>query len=191
MFTITVGRVGSLRTKQDTVSSREIFVGRAEDCDLVLRDETVSGVHCRLVAIEGGAVVVDEGSTNGTWLNSERVSRTALMGANDTMRVGPFVLTVHSLVSASAAGYLRERRARPRESARPTQTGNPVNQGCWAVLDLQVGAPFGEARAAYHQMIAQYHPDKVAHLGHELRALAERKCREINSAWEFIERFYS
>jgi hypothetical protein len=43
------------------------------------------------------------------------------------------------------------------------------------------------ARKAYHTRIAEYHPDKVAHLGQELRELAARKALEINLAMDYVE----
>jgi DnaJ-class molecular chaperone len=32
----------------------------------------------------------------------------------------------------------------------------------------------------------EYHPDKVAHLGADIRALAERKAKEINEAYQTL-----
>jgi DnaJ-domain-containing protein 1 len=41
---------------------------------------------------------------------------------------------------------------------------------------------------AYRQRMAEYHPDKVAHLGPELRELAEGKATEFNLAIKYIEK---
>jgi DnaJ-domain-containing protein 1 len=38
--------------------------------------------------------------------------------------------------------------------------------------------------------MTEYHPDKVASLGPELRALAEKKSKEINAAYEFFKKRY-
>jgi DnaJ-domain-containing protein 1 len=43
------------------------------------------------------------------------------------------------------------------------------------------------ARTAYRALVAEYHPDKVAHLGPQLRELAARKTLELNLAMQFIE----
>jgi len=43
-------------------------------------------------------------------------------------------------------------------------------------------------RAAYRREIRLYHPDRVAHLGPELLALAERKASEINLAYDYLLR---
>jgi pSer/pThr/pTyr-binding forkhead associated (FHA) protein len=62
-------------------------VGRAADNDLVIHDATVSRHHARLV-FEGGALVLyDEGSTNGTFVNEQRITRQPLK-PGDTLRFG-------------------------------------------------------------------------------------------------------
>ena len=54
----------------------------------------------------------------------------------------------------------------------------------WArVLELPPEAGVDEIHDAYRRLIGQYHPDKVASLGRELRELAEAKSREIESAY--------
>lgn len=47
-----------------------------------------------------------------------------------------------------------------------------------------------EIRDKYLQLISQYHPDKVQHLGPELRELAEIKSKEINAAYEWFKSRY-
>jgi len=59
----------------------------------------------------------------------------------------------------------------------------------WAtILGVAADASAEEIRRAYQQRIAEYHPDKVAALGAELRELAERKSKEINLAYEDARR---
>lgn len=43
-----------------------------------------------------------------------------------------------------------------------------------------------EVKSAYLQKIKEYHPDKVASLGDELKKLAEKKTLEINLAYQFL-----
>ena len=52
-------------------------------------------------------------------------------------------------------------------------------------------ATFDDVRRAYREHVKQYHPDKVAHLGAELRKLAEMKTKEFNSAYQILERFFT
>jgi hypothetical protein len=48
----------------------------------------------------------------------------------------------------------------------------------------------GEVKRAYRNKIREYHPDKVAHLGSELRDLAECKSKEINAAYEYLSKAF-
>ncbi len=56
----------------------------------------------------------------------------------------------------------------------------------YKLIGVEPNALSSEVRKAYYQRIREYHPDKVASLGAELRALAEAKSREINEAYEAI-----
>jgi DnaJ-class molecular chaperone len=62
---------------------------------------------------------------------------------------------------------------------------NPAEPAWFEVLGVSSSASNDEIKAAYRERIAQYHPDQVAGLGLELRQVAERKMRELNSAYEF------
>jgi DnaJ like chaperone protein len=52
------------------------------------------------------------------------------------------------------------------------------------VLKVPPTAGAEEIKASYRRLIAQYHPDKVATLAPEFRALAEEKSKELNAAYE-------
>lgn len=51
------------------------------------------------------------------------------------------------------------------------------------VLEVSSDATLAQIRAAYQQKISQYHPDKVATMAGEIRALAEMRSKEINAAY--------
>jgi len=107
MFVITVGRIGKSGKQTGTLASREVSIGRAEGNDLVLEDERVSRLHCRLVSVEGGALVMDEGSSNGTWLNGEPLAHPTFLTFDDELVIGPYVLRVQSLVGRCTTGRTR------------------------------------------------------------------------------------
>jgi hypothetical protein len=57
------------------------------------------------------------------------------------------------------------------------------------ILGLPPGKiTLGVARIAYKARMLEYHPDRVAHLGPDLRELAARKALGINLAWEYIQK---
>ncbi|MGD0591182.1 MAG: DnaJ domain-containing protein [Bacteroidota bacterium] len=47
-----------------------------------------------------------------------------------------------------------------------------------------------KVKQAYFDLIAQYHPDKVQHLGKELQDLANRKSKEIIEAYNYFKKEY-
>lgn len=55
------------------------------------------------------------------------------------------------------------------------------------ILGVSPWAPADEIQSAYRSAVQKYHPDKVAHLGPELQALAQEKFIEIQKAYEAIK----
>jgi hypothetical protein len=60
-------------------STTHLLIGRGSWCDLVIAGDTVSRRHAELFFREGGWVLVDQHSTNGTYINGARVHRTQLL----------------------------------------------------------------------------------------------------------------
>jgi hypothetical protein len=54
----------------------------------------------------------------------------------------------------------------------------------YEVLEIKPDSSYEEIKAAYRKLMKEYHPDKVATLGKELKALAESKTKEISEAYE-------
>ena len=70
-------------------------VGRAPRADFIVDAALVSRLHCRLTAAEGHIEVVDLRSTNGTFINDQRVDRASL-SAGDRLRIGRIELKLRS-----------------------------------------------------------------------------------------------
>ena len=68
-------------------------VGRAPRADFIVDAALVSRLHCRLTATGDGLEVVDLDSTNGTFVNDQRVSK-AVLADGDRLRVGSVELTI-------------------------------------------------------------------------------------------------
>lgn len=60
----------------------------------------------------------------------------------------------------------------------------PVAAPWWEVLQVDRMASTDDIQRAYKRLLGEYHPDKVASLGEELRALAEAKSKAINRAYD-------
>lgn len=70
----------------------ETTIGRAPGCVVTVEDGYVSQVHARVVAHEGAFLVEDLGSTNGTYVNSQRVGTPVPLRRGDLLQVGGTVL---------------------------------------------------------------------------------------------------
>ena len=87
-------------------------IGRVDDCDVVLPDDAVSRSHCLVDQQDGEYMVVDR-SSNGTFLNGERVQRSRLQDG-DKLRVGPFT-AVCDLKDPSSARPTEEAQSEQRD----------------------------------------------------------------------------
>lgn len=74
---------------------------------------------------------------------------------------------------------------------KSTDSQDDISTNWFLILEVSETAPLAEISASYKRIIRQYHPDKVASLGKELRELAEIKSKQINSAYEFAQKLKS
>ncbi len=77
------------------------------------------------------------------------------------------------------------RRRGPRRAQAPP-TAEDIPQDPYELLGISPDATAQEIKEAYRREMAQYHPDKVQHLGAEFRRLAESKAKAIQDAYERI-----
>jgi pSer/pThr/pTyr-binding forkhead associated (FHA) protein len=78
-------------------------VGRAVGADFIVDAALVSRVHCRLTALDdGGLEVCDLESTNGTYVNDQRID-TARLEHGDRLKVGRVELIVMRGTGESAS----------------------------------------------------------------------------------------
>ncbi len=66
-------------------------------------------------------------------------------------------------------------------------TNNDPRGDPFQILGIDRKASQSEIRHAYKELANKYHPDKVSHLGKEFQALAERRFREIQEAYEKLK----
>ncbi len=68
-------------------------IGRSPRADFVVDSPLLSRMHCRLSVVDAGLAVEDLRSTNGTYVNGERVTQSPLRD-RDRLRLGRLELTV-------------------------------------------------------------------------------------------------
>jgi two-component system cell cycle response regulator len=77
-------------------------LGRGADSQIVLEGDSVSRRHAHLERRAGAWYVVDDGSTNGTYVNEEQIAREQLLVNGDRIKVGPSILKFLSGADAEA-----------------------------------------------------------------------------------------
>src|SRR5262245_59534568 len=82
------------KTREIPVEKPEFVIGRASDCDLRLRVTEISRHHCILRLAGGEVTLFDLGSSNGSYLNDERVRSQAVLHSGDVLRLGPCTFVV-------------------------------------------------------------------------------------------------
>lgn len=80
----------------------------------------------------------------------------------------------------------RSRSPDPPRPARPS-AASPL-PAAYRALGLKPGASPAEARAVYRELAKIYHPDATHHLAPEKRAVAERRMKQINEAYDTLSR---
>ena len=81
--------------REHPLSGETTTIGRAVQCDVVVTSKRVSREHARLLHDGWRVILEDLFSTNGTFLNDERLLAPAELRDGDQIKVGDVVLTFH------------------------------------------------------------------------------------------------
>lgn len=80
----------------------------------------------------------------------------------------------------------QENSANTEEPGNCNSCGEDYIPSSWfRILEVSQGATQDQIVTAYKQKIRQYHPDKVAQMGAEIRDIAELKSKQINAAYDY------
>ncbi len=107
-------------------TDREIVIGRTSDLDLVLAEDMVSRKHAKIFFREGAFWIQDLGSTNGTFVNGEKVKK-AQLAEGDRLLIGGSILKI--VDDASKGEQTEEEIRRSLEQAAATAQRPSAMQG--------------------------------------------------------------
>src|SRR6516165_9450128 len=83
---------GALKGTSVDLAQQQITLGRANDATLELNDDYASSRHARIFPQDGQWIVEDLGSTNGTYLDRQKVTRPTPVPLGVPIRIGKTVL---------------------------------------------------------------------------------------------------
>ncbi len=64
----------------------------------------------------------------------------------------------------------------------------PETDSSYKILEIERSATDEEVKKAYRKMAVKYHPDKVSHLGDDIRKSADEKFAMVNEAYNKIKK---
>lgn len=91
--------VGPTPEKKFTLSKQEIIIGRDVNADVVINIAEVSRRHSRMRLEPGGYSIEDLGSTNGTFVNGQRLSGPHLLRSGERIQLGEAVTLVFQVAA--------------------------------------------------------------------------------------------
>ena len=96
MSNVTIAIVSGVDAGRELPVGQALLVGRDPAADLVISETEVSSRHASLIPSEEGIAIKDLESTNGTFVNGDRVSGTRQLVVGDLIQVGGTVLEVRT-----------------------------------------------------------------------------------------------
>src|SRR5574340_1256831 len=98
----------------------QLTIGRDSTNAVVINDAEVSRHHTRLTFQGGKYVVEDLGSTNGTFVNGQRLSGPYVLKAGDVLALGEQIVLMYDAVHVDAGATMISPSKAVRSSAAPS-----------------------------------------------------------------------
>jgi pSer/pThr/pTyr-binding forkhead associated (FHA) protein len=153
LATLEVIAEGPLKGVKFELHSALTNIGRGDHNDIAIRDESISDSHAKIQKRAEGWWIVDQGSTNGTYVGGRRVQGEQKIEGAPDLRFGGIKMTFRPMAQAAAeGGATRAIAAVNPEAARrsvaaaktpalakaKTVAKPPEKKGCGAVIALMV-----------------------------------------------------
>jgi pSer/pThr/pTyr-binding forkhead associated (FHA) protein len=94
-ISLTIDLPGGKTVTQEFTSDEPIMIGSGGSAHVKIEDEEVSSLHCMIKPADGGLVVLDLGSDEGTELNGKEITGETPLTDGDTVSIGSTRIAVH------------------------------------------------------------------------------------------------
>jgi pSer/pThr/pTyr-binding forkhead associated (FHA) protein len=111
-----------------------MIIGRNPDCAIAIATDEISRQHAKLQVTPSGVMVEDLGSANGTFVNNQRVHGSAMMKANDELRLDTIRFLLVSPTSEAQS------HAQAASAAQQTALATPAKRSSGALVWITAGA---------------------------------------------------
>jgi ABC-type multidrug transport system ATPase subunit len=117
------------RTGIDLVTKSVVTIGRKAQCDIVIASPLVSRLHATLIKEPSGWVIEDHGSTNGTYVNAQRIQGKQVLKTADYIAISTFeyVFTGDRFETPGQGGNVRIEIQNLTKTVIDTGTGKHKN----------------------------------------------------------------
>jgi pSer/pThr/pTyr-binding forkhead associated (FHA) protein len=124
-------RTGDLKGRRLSIKVPVVNIGRGDYNDLVIADPSVSTMHAKLQRREAVWILTDLGSTNGTFVEGERLTGEAPLGPGTTLKFGDVIALFEPLddeapVARTHGTRLMERLEAKVRAEAPVQEAQPA-----------------------------------------------------------------
>ena len=155
---------------------RVITIGRSSKNEIVIRDEKASRVHCQILKYDDGSFgIVDFGSTNGTYVNGNKIYGETRLTPYDSVRIGSTTLPWQDYFN----------RTPQHTFAKPT-VGDPYAQQPAYQQPYQQPAYQQPYQQPAYQQPVSYSPDYSSNYDDDYSHVSHDSGNDTVGLWTFI-----
>jgi pSer/pThr/pTyr-binding forkhead associated (FHA) protein len=126
---------GKMEGKSINISGPQFLIGREAQCQLRPASPLISKRHCRIDIREDRVFVRDFGSTNGTYLNEDRIENEQEALHDDILKIGPLEFRLAIEVGAAQTALNSAAPTTPiPSSSMPSTKGSHVDEAAAELL---------------------------------------------------------
>jgi pSer/pThr/pTyr-binding forkhead associated (FHA) protein len=155
------------------VTEASVLIGRSLDAQVSINEQAISHEHARLEQNGVKFTLRDLGSTNGTYVNGQRIVDTVVLAGGDSIRMGSTTFTFVTRESGLHKGTVRLRDPDPDLPIEPHRSRSPEAQGVSSINSVSSVAMEPAAES-------QQHTDSVS---------LSDVVRRVKTYWAYVRRY--